>query len=181
MGDSELIIEHLVRTRGLDPDGHLGDRDRAIGLCLRRTFEEHFHQISEYALWQLDAGWKHSQLHFDKVLPRFLAPVLKPMIRSGCRKEGLIRGVARHNADDMAAMARADLEAAQTILGDNAYLFGDQPSTTDCTLYGFLAVTLYAPIDYFGKQDLAAMDRLVAYCERMRNRYWPEPVEAEAK
>lgn len=174
MGDSELIIEHLKRTRGVQPDAHLGSRDAAIGLCLQRTFEEHFHQITEYALWHLDQGWEQSSHHFDRVLPRMVAPLIKPLIRSGCRKEGLVRGVARHTSEEIAAMARADLEAARAILGDKPYLFGDQPTTADCTVYGFLAVTLYAPIEYFGKRELEDMDELVAFCDRMRDRYWSE-------
>jgi glutathione S-transferase len=174
MGDSELVIAHLVETRGVDPDAGLSARDRAVALLLRRTFEEHFHQVLEYALWVLDQGWEHSNVHFD-FLPVLVRPLLKQIIRSGCRKEGLVRGVARHADDEIAQMAAADLRAAAELLGDRPFLFGDRPTTTDCTVYGFLAHTLWAPIPYFAKDELERLPSLVAYCERMREQYWPEP------
>jgi glutathione S-transferase len=173
-GDTELVIAHLARTRGADPDAGLGERDRAVGLLLRRTFEEHFHQVLEYALFVLDEGWAESQHHFD-FLPALARPLLKKVIRSACVKEGRIRGVARHDRDEIAGMAADDLRAASLLLGDQPYLFGDRPTTTDCTLYGFLSHTLWAPIPYFAQEELRRHENLVAYCERMRARYWAEP------
>jgi glutathione S-transferase len=175
LGDTELIIAHLSRTRGLDLDAGLDERERAIGLLLRRTFEEHFHQVLEYALFVLDQGWAHSHVHFD-FLPPIVRPLLKTIIRSGCRKEGLVRGVTRHDPQDIAAMAADDLRATATLLGDKPYLFGDRPTTTDCTVFAFLSHTLWAPISYFAQDELKRHTRLVEYCERLRAELFPEPV-----
>jgi len=174
MGDSELIVTHLSRTRGIDVDGTLGDRERAVGLLLRRTFEEHFHQILEYALWILDEGWKQSHVHFD-FLPALVRPMLKKIIRSDAHKESRVRGIGRHDREEIARMAAADLQAAAVLLGDQPFFFGARPTTTDCSLYGFLSHTLWAPIPYFAQDEIKRHPNLVEYCERMRARYWSEP------
>lgn len=174
LGDSELIIRHLTATRGVDPDRDLSETQKAIGLTLRRSFEEHFHQVVEYALWVLDEGWQRSQAHFDSVLPRFLSPVIKPMIRKQGRRDLQVRGLGRHGVEEIASMAADDLRAASVLLGDNPFFFGAAPTTTDATMYGFLIAAHGAPIDYFAKQALMRHANLVAYCARMTRRFWPE-------
>jgi glutathione S-transferase len=41
IGDSSLIIDHLVKTRGVDPDARLDAVQRATALLAQRTLEEH--------------------------------------------------------------------------------------------------------------------------------------------
>jgi glutathione S-transferase len=173
LGDTEFIIAHLKSSRAVDPDARLSPRERALALTLRRTYEEHFHQIAEYSYWELDQGWEHTRGHFD-FLPAVVRPLLLKIIRSDCRKEGRIRGIGRHSAEEIARKAADDLDAAETILGDQPYLFGSEPTTVDCTLYGFLALTLWSPICYFAQDELKRRGKLVAHCERMRERYWQE-------
>jgi glutathione S-transferase len=173
LGDTEFIIGHLRASRGVDPDARLSPREQAIALVLRRTYEEHFHQIGEYSYWELDQGWEHTRSHFD-FLPAVVRPLLLKVIRNDCRKEGRIRGIGRHSEAEIARKAAEDLAATETLLGDQPYLFGAEPTTTDCTVYAFLALTLWSPIRYFAQDELKRRDKLVAYCERMRARFWSE-------
>lgn len=175
LGDTGFIIEHLRRTRGVDPDARLTDRERAVALFLVRSFEEHFHQILEHGLFVLEEGWRQTHAHFD-FIPAPLRFLAKPMIRSGGRKACVIRGIGRHTTDEIAELAAQDLRAAATVLGSQPYLFGDAPTTADCTMYAFLAHTLWAPIPSGAQQALRQQPDLIAFCERMRARYWPELV-----
>jgi glutathione S-transferase len=175
MGDSGLIIEHLRRTRAVDPDAHLSARDRAASHLLRRTFEEHFHQIFEHSLFVLDVGWEQARPHFN-FLPALPRPLILKLIRKDAVKGSFVRGIGRHTDEEIASMAADDLRAAATVLGEQPYFFGTEPTTVDCTLYGFLATTLWAPIPCAAQQELARHPNLLAFCERMRARYWPELV-----
>ncbi len=56
MGDSALIIDHLKRTRGVDPDARLDDRQRATTLVVQRTVEEHYTFTLLYTHFIRDAG-----------------------------------------------------------------------------------------------------------------------------
>jgi glutathione S-transferase len=42
IADSSLIVDHLVRTRGVDPDARLDASQREIALLVQRTLEEHY-------------------------------------------------------------------------------------------------------------------------------------------
>lgn len=175
IADSQMIIEHLVRTRGVDPDALLDPAQRATAHLLRRTLEEHYHQVIEYGMWVLDDGWAVCHHHFDFLpLPMRL---LKPVIRSESKKELRIRGIARHTVEEIGALAAADLAAASTLLGDQPFFFGDRPTSVDCVAFGFLGHTLWAPIPWSPRQALSDHPNLVAFCERMRDRYWAETRE----
>lgn len=173
MGDSELIIEYLVERLGVDPDAHLSASQRAQSLTLRRTFEEHFSQIYDHSFFVCDEGWEHARGHFA-FLPALLRAVALPMIRSDFKKEAWIKGIGRHETDQIAKMAAADIDAAAAVLGDQAFLFGETPTLADCTVYGFLALILWAPIPSSARAHLLTVPRLVSYCERMRDRFWSD-------
>ena len=74
----------------------------------------------------------------------------------------------------MRSIRGEDLATLAAILDDQPYLMGDRPSSVDCTAYGFLAITLWAPIPYFGQRQLRSHANLIRYCERMRAEYWSE-------
>ena len=179
MGDSELIIQHFAERFGIDIDRHLTPRQAAVGLTLRRTFENHFHSITEYDLFVSDGGWEAIKPHF-RFLPAILRPFVLPIIRSDARKEARIRGIGRHNHDERSRLAFADLHAAQTLLGDQPFVLGDAISTTDCTLFAFLLFTQYTPYETAAKSHLAELPGLQAYVARLGAQLWPELEAARA-
>lgn len=179
IGDSELIIEMLIAERGIDPDGHLDATQRALGLALRRTFEDHFNFAHMQNMFVEDHGWEHSRPHFD-FLPAPIRPLVARLIRRAIRKEVWTQGLGRHTSEELNRMAAADLDAASTLLGEQPFFFGEQPTLTDCSIYAFLALTLWPPIDSPIKEHLARTATLVAFCERMRSRFWAEDLAIAA-
>ena len=69
VADSSLIVEHLSRTRGVDPDAHLDARQRAIALLVQRTLEEHCAFVTLYTHFIREAGWRHTPTRWEP-LPR---------------------------------------------------------------------------------------------------------------
>lgn len=173
MGDSELIIQHMAERFGVDLDGHLSPAQAALGLTLRRTYENHFHHITEHDLFVSDGGWEAVKPHF-RFLPAIIRPLVLPMIRSDARKEARIRGIGRHTEAERSQLARADLQATAALLGDQPFVLGDTPTTTDCTLFAFLLFTQRTPYDTASKAHLAELPTLGAYVARIQARLWPE-------
>ena len=66
------------------------------------------------------------------------------------------------------------------MLGEQPYLFGEVPTLADCTVYGFLALVLWSPVPSSAQAYLRTVPRLVAYCERMRERFWADDASAAA-
>lgn len=52
--------------------------------------------------------------------------------------------MGRNSPEEVDEIAKKDLTALSTLLGDNKYLYGDRPTTIDATLFGTL-VSLYDP------------------------------------
>ena len=179
MGDSELIVQRLVCERGIDPDAHLTPRQRAESLALRRLFEDHYNFAFMHAMFMTEAGWAFMRPHFD-FLPFLVRPVVVPMIRRSVRSELHMQGMGRHTQAEIDSMAIADLDAADALLGDQPFFFGEQPTLADCTVYGFLALSLWSPIAGAHQDHLRSLPRLVAFCERMRDLLWADEAAASA-
>lgn len=172
-GDSELIIRWLKETRGVDPDAALDDGQRAQGLAWRRLFEEHYHQIWEYLAFLTPAGRAAAAEWFAQ-LPALPRPLIRALMERGLRRQLHARGVGRHAHEDIIEMGQDDVDAAATFLGDKPYWLGAQPSTTDCTAFAFLALTIWTPSISPVHERARGHDNLVAYCERMGHRLFPE-------
>jgi glutathione S-transferase len=61
-------------------------------------------------------------------------------------------------------------------MGDKPYLLGEHPTSVDATLYAWLIhamrVPFASPIREYGN----ALPNLVAYCDRMRDRYYTDGI-----
>ena len=56
------------------------------------------------------------------------------------------------------------------------YFVGEQPTAEDATAYGVLSQILYVGYDSPQKTHLKRLTNLVAYCHRVRERYYPTSV-----
>ena len=171
MGDSELIIEYLRSKYQVDPDAHLTKGERALSLAWLRLLEEHYHQPFEWALLLGDGSAQRLKAIADglpfpmgMLFPRVFPPIL--------RKQLYARGVGRHSPEDIVKMGKADLDALSEFLGSKPYFLGDKPATLDASAFGFLSVSIWALGSSVLFEHARSLPNLVAYCERMRDRYY---------
>jgi glutathione S-transferase len=170
LADSQVIVETLGRE-GYDLDGWLTPADRARGHLLRRMLEEGTYFLGLHDRWLLDDQYRH-------VHPVFFGPlgptghVVGWFVRRRVRAQAHAQGVARYTAEERARMAIADLDAVVAQLGASPFLFGDRPCTADATLFGFTCQWLWTPFDGPLQRHARAQSALVAWAERVRDRYW---------
>ncbi len=167
IGDSSLIIDHLKRTRQIDPDHELTERQRADAIALQRLFEDHFYFIQAYSRWIDPAGWAAVQPGFFGFLPPGVRALGSGYFRRYVKKMLHYQGLGRHSQDELYAMGRADLRAVAVQLGNRPYFFGDGPTTIDAVAYGFLANLLFVPVETELKRIGLEFDNLRLYCERL--------------
>ncbi len=173
IGDSSLIIDHLKKTRGVDPDAHLDARQRATALAIQRTIEEHFVFVILYTHFIRDEGWQQMRHTFDGV-PAFVRPLVARMVRGQMRKILKFQGVGRHTDAEIMESGRRDWQAVLALFGDGPFFFGAEPATVDATLFGALATTLRTPVRSPIRDFLQDQPRLVLHTEHMRQRFFPE-------
>lgn len=173
VGDSQLVIEHLERTRGATVDAHLTDAQRAEARIVRRMIEEAYYFVGLFTRWGDDDGWEHTRPAFARILPGPIAFFL-PLIRRSVQKSLRGQGTGRHTKEEIYALGVADLDALSTRLGDQPFFFGNEPSSIDAVLYGFEESLLVFPYDSPVKQRALSLANIVAHRDRMRARFFAD-------
>lgn len=167
MGDSQLILEHLVKTRGDSVDGHLSPEERAQGHAIRRMVEEGLYFVNVNQRWLDDEGWAVIAPAALGFLPSLVRVTVAPLIRSGIRKHLHGQGIARHTPDEVAAIGEADVRALALLLGDKPFFLGDRPSSVDASVYGITHGMHYIPLPDPVSDLIRDLPNLAAYDQRM--------------
>jgi len=175
IADSSRIIEHLARTRGVDPDACLDDGQQAIALLVQRTLEEHFAFVLAYTHLLRDEGFQHTRTRFDSV-PAIVRPLVSRMVQGQIRSLLWKQGVLRHSDEEIVAAAVRDWRAVLAVRSKGPFFFGDDVSGVDAIVFGTLATTVLTPIESPIRDFLRSQPGCVAYAERMRERFFPELV-----
>jgi glutathione S-transferase len=173
IGDSSLIVDHLVKTRCVDPDARLDAAQRATALLVQRTLEEHYAFVILYTHFMRAEGWQHMKSTFDSV-PRIVRPLVGSLVRRNMRRMLHLQGLLRHSDDEIMESARRDWQAVLSVMGDGPFFFGAEVTSVDAILFGTLATSLLTPIPSPVRDFLEAQPKLVGYTDRMRARFFPE-------
>jgi len=173
IADTSLIVDHLVKTRGVDPDARLDASQRAIALLVQRTLEEHYAFVLAYTHLVRDEGVRHTRARFDAV-PAMIRPLVVRSVTAHIKKALWLQGVLRHSDEDIVEAALRDWRAVLAVMGDGPFFFGDEPTGIDAIVFGALATSVLTPIESPIRDFLRSQPACVAYAERMRARFFPE-------
>lgn len=173
IADTSVIIEHLVKTRGVDPDARLDTSQRATALLVQRTLEEHYAFVLAYTHLLRDEGLKHTRARFDSV-PGIVRPFVARAVKGQIRQILWRQGLLRHSHEDIVEFALRDWRAVLAVMSDGPFFFGDEPTSVDAIVFGTLATTVLTPIESPIRDFLKSKPACVGYAERMRARFFPE-------
>jgi glutathione S-transferase len=173
IADTSIIVDHLVKTRGVDPDARLDASQRAIALLVQRTLEEHYAFVLAYTHLVRDEGLRHTRDRFDSV-PAIVRPLVARAVREQFKKLLWQQGILRHSHEEIVESALRDWRAVLTVMSDGPFFFGDEPTSVDAIVFGTLATSVLTPIETPIRDFLRSQPACVAYAERMRLRFFPE-------
>jgi len=171
--DSSTIIATLTREHDVALDRGLSAHDRAVGVLLQRTLEENLYFITLHERWVEDHNWPRTARDYFGDMPWAVRTLVVPFVRRKMIASAHGQGVARLHADERLDKAKLDLSAIAHLLGDKPYFF-DQPTSYDAIAYAFLANLLWAPYSGPLRDSGRAEANLLAYCERMKSRYYAD-------
>lgn len=180
MGDTGLIIPHLERLFGVDPDEWLSPRQRAMGRAVAALCEERIYYAILRFRWMEEAGFSVlKDLYFDDI-PEPVRTAVSGQVRDGVRAKLHGHGYGRHRAEEVAALAAADIAALSELLGDSPWLFGDRPGTADCTAWATVANLLSSSFVTPLRAEAARHPNLVAYHRWGMAHWFPQVAQAQA-
>ena len=168
IGDSEVIIAHLIGKYGLTIDAALGSRERNLSLLVTRLLDD-LYWVMSYSRWQDERYW-----------PAFRSALMRE--HPGLTDEGLAKarefnfqryhfqGIGRYEPDAAYARGLADLGLLADIVPANGYVHGAHPTSIDAGIYGFIANIQFFDIDTPLKQFVSARQNLVRHCMAIHER-----------
>jgi glutathione S-transferase len=173
IGDTSIIVDYLVKTRGVDPDARLDDSQRATALLVQRTLEEHYAFILAYTHLVRNEGFRYTRARFDSV-PAIVRPLVLRTVQGKIKKLLWLQGILRHSDEEIIAFALRDWRAVLAVMSDGPFFFGDEPTGIDAIVFGALATSVLTPIESPIRDFLRSQPMCVAYAERVRARFFPE-------
>ncbi|KAI6171169.1 hypothetical protein M3Y97_01070000 [Aphelenchoides bicaudatus] len=160
--DSQAIIDMLKEKYHVQIDDGLTARQQAEVRSLKVFIEESTQRIAVYDRSRVKK-W---------AFKNFINGQVQKQLRTALHAQGL----GRNSPAEVDEIAKKDLTALSTLLGDKNYLYGDRPTTIDSSLFGTL-VSLWDPplnseaIKPFMQEHTP---NLVAYIKRIKQEYWPD-------
>lgn len=174
LADSSLIIETLARERGIDLSYGLPPQEQALGHAVIRLLEESTYFVAVWERWSHPQFWPISRRAYFGSRPSLPLRLIAALVRRKVKAQLHGQGTGRHEPDRIEALGAADVRALAQLLGERPFFGGERPALADATAYGFLAVLLAYPGATPLQRAVQAQPSLLAYCERMRDRYWSD-------
>jgi glutathione S-transferase len=177
LGDTRFIIEHLETKRGVSLDALLTPKERAIAMAFSSMLEEHLYFVLVYERWQVDANWERLSPTLRSVLtaigmPAAISGLGATMARNQMLRSLQAQGTGRHTHAEVGRIGERIVGALAERLGAGPFFFGDEPSTLDATVYGFMVGLLDAPFEGPVVEATRRRENLRAYVDRIKKRYW---------
>ncbi|KAL3098661.1 hypothetical protein niasHS_000448 [Heterodera schachtii] len=177
--DSNLIIDHLRNHFKVSIDSRLSTHERALGRAFTILIEESLFRCLQYD-HSIDFGWLATEngwaVHMSG-FQKFLFQKIKLKKFQGFYKSVLMaQGYGRHSETEVEEIAKKDLIALSTLLGDKNFLFGEFPTTLDATLFGHLVQFTDTPLHSKAIKPMLEKNvpNLLAFVKRMKQRFWPD-------
>lgn len=175
VSDSSRILARVGKDHGVDLDAGLSERDRALARLLQSTLEGHLYFAAGlYERFATPEGWACTRRDYFRHMPAPIAWLAGLLVRRNALRNLHGQGTGRLPREEVAALARADLDALAATLGDQPFLLGDTARTIDATALGFFWAISSHPFESASRTALESRPNLVAYVARMRAAYWSD-------
>jgi glutathione S-transferase len=143
-------------------DSGLNDSQRTMAHFVRRTLDD-LYWVMSYSRWKDAQYWP---LFRDEMLRTH--SILSESSMESAQKYNFERyhyqGIGRYEPEDVYARGIADLRAIASLMPEQGFLFGSEPSSIDAGIYGFIANIHFFRIETPLKRFVDAEPKLVRHC-----------------
>ena len=129
-----------------------------------------------FSRWVQPHNWPANKQAIFGVLPPVVRDLVAAYARRQMRAQLREQGIGRHSESEIFQLGQRDLTALSDFLGDEAFFQSDVPTTLDASAFGLLSTLLWARIESPLKEHARRLENLVAFSERVRDRYFKPSV-----
>jgi len=177
VADSSFIRRHLERKHGINFDRGLSAEQKAIAWAFEKMAEDNLYWAIVDSRWMVDANFDKGPRTFFNKIPAPVRPIIVAMIRRQVRKALHAHGMGRHTRAEIEELAKQDIDAIATYLGQKSFFMGAEPTGVDATMFAFAANALCPEFDTSLRTAAERHDNLRRYVGRMTARYYPDRAE----
>ncbi|KAJ1372154.1 hypothetical protein KIN20_034233 [Parelaphostrongylus tenuis] len=181
IADSQIIVDRLTKYFNVKPLS--SSKNEAIARVIERTADIHTFLVAyKFKVVENTDDIFLATLR-DLGCPGVLLPIVTPVIAFLMKRKAANRiaaAVGELDREEFKEMLKKDYDAYRDLLGSQKFLFGDEISSADCTLFGQLATLLYIPMSSYAKDILKEKyPTLVEYCDRIRDNVYGDEFESQ--
>jgi glutathione S-transferase len=115
---------------------------------------------------------------FKPVVFKDMPPIIGGFITKAIRKQAVAQangqGVSRHGRAKIMALGIEDLQALESYVGSNQYVFGDKPTAADATAASFLMFLTNKSFPSEMNSFCLNSEILTSYALRMKEQFFPD-------
>jgi glutathione S-transferase len=162
IGDSDIIIAHLIRRDRLTIDQDLSTAQRDQAHLVNRMLDD-LYWVMSYSRWKDEEFWpafrdalrhEHPSLSDENLVEA----------REFNAQRYYYQGIGRYAPREAYARGCADLQVLADLMPERDFMFGERPSSVDAAVYGFIANIYYYPIETPLRRSVAGHANLVRHC-----------------
>lgn len=172
--DSTFIRWHFEKKLGIDLDEGLSPAQRGTAWVLEKMLEHRLTSIMVCERWLIDENFERGPRQFFAGVPQAMREAVIQQVRADLSKTMHGSGFSRFSRQELMQMARADIAAVAAMLGDQPYFGGPSPRAVDAA---GLSVLAGCATRFFVSElpdIIHSHANLVAYIERMQQRFFSE-------
>ncbi len=141
--------------------------------------EDHLYLALLAVRWLDPANFAKGPAQFFDAAPFLIRPIVRSFVRRKVERNLIAQGFGRHSKDEIATLAIRDIDALATLLGDKDFLMGAKPCAADAAVGAFVAHILAPAFDTPIRTAAECRANLVAYRDRIMQRYFRDAPLAE--
>jgi glutathione S-transferase len=162
IGDSEIIIAHLISKYRLSIDAQLNAHQHDTGHLVTRMLDD-LYWVMSYSRWKDERYWPTFRDALIREYPNLTEDALLKA-REFNLERYYYAGIGRYAPNDAYARGLADLQVLANLIPMQGYVHGSKPTSIDAGIYGFLANIYFFDIDTPLKQFVTSQQNLVRHC-----------------
>ena len=174
IADSRFIVDYVAERHRADLDAGLTPAERATSAALQRLIEDDLNSVAMWTRWVQQENWAANREAIFGGLPPVVRGLVARLARRRMRGQVRARGIGEHSADEILAIGKRDVDALSDFLADKPYFLGEAPTTLDASAFGMLSNIVWPPIESPLKTHTQGLENLVAFCQRVLERYYPD-------
>ncbi|MFV0321291.1 MAG: glutathione S-transferase family protein [Alphaproteobacteria bacterium] len=169
--DSYFIMQYL-KSHYVDLDMHLSEVQKAESFLYQEVIDNLLYECLLASRWRGENWPKIKQAFFDNLpAPSFV----RNMLAGKAQKKVLNRlrfNVDNYTQNEHLQLADEAFKSLSVMLGDNDYMFNNQPSSFDATCFGMLAQFILFELKSLYSKKAENYDNLVQYCHRINKQFF---------